>query len=134
MPDISIKIKYLLRFSLIGILGVYSIYFPLNKTVVLFLDQYIIFLAILFLSFLSYYFKQKLKDFHILYFIANMDRVSLRSAVLFFLFFEIIDYYFEDGFEGMITLWITYWCFALLAYLLTININLYKNLRFYKNS
>lgn len=134
MPDISIKIKYLLSFSLIGILGVYSIYFPLNKAIVLFLDQYIIFITILFLSFLSYYFKRKLKDFHILYFIANIDKVSLKSAVLFFLFFEIIDYYFEEGFEGMISLWITYWCFALLAYLLTININLYKNLRFYKNT
>ena len=50
----------------------------------------------------------------------------------FFVIFQIVDFYFEDGFIGMISQWFVYWVFAIIAWLVTNNINFYKNFQFYK--
>lgn len=132
MNKIYINTKLLLL-SAICFIGVfYYFLFPYDKIIQIIKDQYIILLLVVFL-FLVYIFQNiKLKEFDILHFLPNIHHVPLKSTILLFLVFEIIDFYSEDGFMGMVSLWFMYWCFGVLAYLLSLNINLYKNLRLYK--
>ncbi len=131
MNNIYISTKLLLLATLLSIIGIYYFLFSYDKIIELFKDQYIVF-GIISLLFCTYVFQNvKLKGYDILHFLPNLNHVPLKSTILIFIIFSIIDFYMEDGLKAMISLWLTYWCFGLLAYLLTININLYKNLRYY---
>jgi hypothetical protein len=46
---------------------------------------------------------------------------------MFFLIFQVVDYYMEDGFIGMISQWFLYWVMGIIALLLMQIINYYKN-------
>ena len=65
-------------------------------------------------------------------FIPNTNHVPIKSTLMFFLIFQVVDFYYEDGFIGMISQWVMYWSFSILAYFLTHNINFYKNYMAYK--
>ena len=65
-------------------------------------------------------------------FIPNTNHVPIKSTLIFFIIFQIVDYNTENGFIGMIKLWFMYWVFGLLTYYLTHIINYYKNYKAYK--
>jgi len=94
-------------------------------------NEYILLIIIFLLFSIFLYFKLKLKKFDIIPFLGNINKVPLIQSILFFLLFQIIDYIYEDGFISMIKLWFMYWLFGVLAYLLSNNINYYKNMQFY---
>ncbi|MEA2017885.1 MAG: hypothetical protein U9N59_05505 [Campylobacterota bacterium] len=132
MQNYTLNIKNLLILTLISISIVYYIF--LTPTVILEIikDQYIFIGIILILSISLLYFKIKLKNLQLISYIPNTDNVPLKSTLIFFVIFQAIDFYYEDGFIGMISQWLIYWIFGVLAWALTNNINLYKNFKFYK--
>ncbi|MEA3553411.1 MAG: hypothetical protein U9R39_03285 [Campylobacterota bacterium] len=126
-----INIKLLLLLSLILMGGVYSIFLSQKEVLDIVKSEYILIsINIVFLAVLLF-FKNKLKETEILNFLKNTNSVSLKSTLLFFLIFQAVDFYYEDGFLGMISQWFMYWLFAILALLLTNNINYYKNYKYY---
>jgi len=127
-----INTKFLLTISLFAIGIVYYFIFPTNKIVNIILDEYII-IGITIISIVVYqFFKRHLKGKLVYEFIPNTNYVPIKSTVLFFVIFEAIDFYTEDGLIGMISLWFMYWVFGVLIYFLTHNINFYKNYSAYK--
>ncbi len=129
-----INTKLLLLVSLLAITIIYYIFLPLNKIVNIVLSEYII-IGITFISIIIYkYFRLKLKDKFIHEFIPNTNYVPIQSTFIFFIIFQVVDFYYEDGFIGMINQWFIYWIFGLLAYFVTHNINFYKNYKKYKES
>jgi hypothetical protein len=128
-----INSKLLLGITFIGVGVFYYIFLPIDKIIDIIKDEYIL-LSITFCMFGVYlYFKYILKDKLIHPFIPNLNHVDIKSSVIFFLIFEIIDFYTEDGFIGMISLWFMYWVFGVLIYFLTHNINYYKNYKAYQS-
>ena len=104
----------------------------MNKIVNIILDEYII-IGITFILILIYqYFKIKLKNKLLFEFIPNTNYIPIKSTLIFFVIFQVVDFYYENGFIGMINQWFIYWIFGLLAYFLTHNINFYKNYQAYK--
>ncbi len=79
------------------------------------------------------FFKNRLDSVSLIQFIPNTNTVALKSTIIFFLIFQVVDFYYENGFIGMISQWFIYWLFGTLAVLLTTNINYYKNYQ-YKQS
>lgn len=132
MQNYTIKIKNLLILTLIPIAIFYYIFLTPKVIVEIIKDQYIFMGIILILSISLLYFKIKLKNLQLISYIPNTDTVPLKSTIIFFVIFQTIDFYSEDGFIGMISQWFIYWVFGVLAWALTNNINLYKNFRFYK--
>ena len=126
-----INTKFLLFVSLIPILIIYYIFLPFNKIVNIILDEYIIIGVTLILIMVYQFFKSKLQDKLLFEFIPNTNYVQIKSTLIFFAIFQIVDFYYEDGFIGMISQWFMYWIFGLLAYFLTHNINFYKNYKAY---
>ena len=59
----------------------------------------------------------------------KQNSFSLQSTIGFFLIFQVVDYYMEDGFIGMISQWFLYWIMGLIAVLLMESINYYKNFK-----
>ena len=127
-----INTKLLLFLTLIAVSTIYYFVFPLDKIESIVKDEYISLIVIFFLIIIYIYFKIKLKDKKIFEFIPNTNYVSLKSSIIFFLIFEIVDYFSEDGIIGMVTLWFSYWLFGVIAYFLTHNINFYKNYKMIK--
>ena len=125
------QIKLLFLFSLIGILVTYSIFLGSFKTFVLISNEYIFILLVLLLWFLNIYFKQKLKGVTIIDFHQNSN-ITLKTTIMFFLIFQVIDYIYEDGFIGMISQWFIYWIMGLFAFMLINGINYYKNIKYQK--
>ena len=128
-----INTKLLLTFTLFAIGIFYYIFLPFPKIINIVLDEYITISITMVLIVIYQYFKIKLKNKLLHEFIPNTNYVPLQSTVLFFLIFEIVDFYTEDGFIGMISLWGTYWIFGVLIYFATHNINFYKNYKAYKD-
>jgi hypothetical protein len=122
-----INTKLLLLLTAIGVSIVYYALFTIDQIKEIVFDEYII-IGIMIVSLVCFiYFKIKLKDKYITEFIPNTNYVSLKSSIAFFLIFEVVDYFSEDGFIGMIKLWFSYWVFGVIAYLVTHIINFYKN-------
>jgi hypothetical protein len=125
------QIGQLFLVSLLAILITYSIFLGKVKTILLFLDASIyIFVAIGLLLPLWYY-KRKLKTVEILDFNKNSN-LTFQSTALFFLFFQVIDYIYEDGFLGMISQWFFYWIMGFIAFIVITIMNYYKNIQYYK--
>ncbi|AXH15357.1 hypothetical protein [Malaciobacter mytili] len=120
------KPKNLFILTFIAIFTIYLYIFGQIKTLELIKEQYLFILVLFSLTILLIYFKIKLKGYEIVNFNAN-NQLSLKSAILFFLLFQVIDYYNEEGFIGMISQWFLYWIMGVIALLLMENINYYKN-------
>jgi len=127
-----IDTKLLLALTLIAIAIVYYIFIPFNTVIQLIKDEYILISFIFLFLAIFIYFKIKFFKLDVLPFMGNIKQVSLLQSAIFFIIFEVIDFIYEDGFIGMIKLWIMYWLFALLAYFIMNNINYYKNMKFYR--
>ena len=133
MQNYTINIKALLILTLISIAITYYIFLTPSVILEIVKDQYI-FMGIGLVLIISFiYFKIKLKDLQLISYIPNTDVVPLKSTLIFFIIFQAVDYYYEDGFIGMISQWFIYWIFGVLAWIVTNNINLYKNFKFYQN-
>ena len=89
-------------------------------------SEYLFILALIPITFTLVFFKTKLKGFDIINF-NQRNTFSLQSTVGFFLIFQVVDYFYEDGFIGMISQWFLYWIMGLIALLLMQTINYYKN-------
>ena len=120
--------KILFSLSLLVIFTTYYTVFGIYRTIHILSDEYLLILLILPILFIISYFKSKLKYFEIVDYVKN-SRPSLRSTVIFFLIFQVVDYNYEGGFEGMIKLWFVYWIYGIIALLIMRVINYYKNYR-----
>ena len=127
-----INSRFLLFLSSLAIGIVYYFLFPIDTIKDIILDEYITIMIALISMVVFFILKLKLKDKLIFEFIPNTNYVNIKSTFLFFLFFEMIDFYFEDGYIGMIKLWFSYWVFGVIAYFVTHSINFYKNIQAYK--
>ena len=121
--------KILFPLALIGIITTYFFVFGQEKTIEIIKEQYLFLSALIPLTIAFIFFKIKLKDYDLIEFNKNSN-LSFKSIVTFFLIFQVVDYYMEGGFEGMISLWFLYWIMGLIALLLMENINYYKNYKF----
>jgi len=125
------QIGQLFLASFIAILITYSIFLGKVKTILLFLDtsMYIVIALVLLLP--LWFYKRKLHSVEIIDFNKNSG-LTFQSTALFFLFFQVIDYIYEDGFIGMISQWIFYWIMGIIAFILVNIMNYYKNAQYYK--
>ena len=112
--------------------GIYYTFLTHEQILEIIKSEYILISINIILLIALLYFKNKLKNLILLEFIPNTSAVALKSTILFFLIFQVVDFYYENGFIGMISQWFIYWLFGTLAILLTNNINYYKNYKFYK--
>lgn len=124
----SKQVNLLFLFSLIGIIFTYGIFLGKVKTIGLIIDQFT-FIGILFVvAVFAFFYKKKLNGYPIIDF--NKDSsMSFKNIVLFFLIFQIIDFIFEGGFIGMISMWFSYWVFGYIIFILLNIINYYKNIK-----
>jgi len=118
--------------SFIAIISIYLYTFGQDKTIEMIKEEYLFILGLIPLSLAFIYFKFKLKGYKLRNFNQNSN-LSLKSTVIFFLVFQVIDYFSYDGLIGMISQWILYWIMGLIALLLIENINYYKNYKLVYN-
>lgn len=118
--------KTLFLLSFIAIIFTYSIVLGEVKTVSIILNEYIFILLTIPLFFTLLYYKQKLKTYELIDFNKN-NTPSLKSTIGFFLFFQVIDFIYEDGFIGMISQWFMYWIMGLIALLIIEIVNYHRN-------
>jgi hypothetical protein len=124
------KLKILFIFSLFSIVLVYLKVLGYEQSIKLLFDEYIL-LSILALLIMIYsYCKIKLKDLDIINFINN-DTISIKYTIIIFIIFQTVDFYYEDGFIGMISQWHVYWLFGIISLLLMSIINFYKNYKYF---
>ncbi len=119
--------------TFIAIIAVYLFVLGENKTIQILKEDYLYILSLIPITFAFFYFKFKLKDYEIINFNKNSD-ISLKSTILFFLAFQVYDYYSEGGFIGMISQWFIYWIMGIIALLLMETINYYKNYKLIKEA
>jgi len=129
--SVNIDIRILLFLGILGIIANYSYFLSNEEIINIIKDEYILLglLSILTISFV--YFKIKLRNFETIEYFPNLHNVDLKMSLLMFVLFQVVDFYFEDGFIGMISQWFMYWIFGCLVWLATHNINFYKNLKIY---
>jgi len=128
----TIGIKWLLTGTLVGILIIYYIFLTPEAILKIVKEEYIFLAITLVLVCIFTYYKIKLKDFTLISYIPNINYVDIKTTLVFFIIFQAVDFYYEEGFIGMISQWFIYWVFAVIAWLVTNNINFYKNYQFYK--
>lgn len=120
------QIHLLFVSSLIGILLTYMFFLNKVKIIGLILDELVFIAILIFIALYSIFYKRRLKGYPIIDF--NKDSsMSFKNIVLFFLFFQVIDYIYEGGFIGMISMWFSYWVFGYIAFIIISTINYYKN-------
>jgi hypothetical protein len=124
--------KNLFMLSFIAILTTYYFILGIDKSIQLIKDEYLSILALIIILLSLLFFKLKLKGHQTINFIRN-NQFSLKSTILFFLVFQVVDYYYENGFIGMISQWFLYWIMGLIAITLMETINCYKNYKYLKN-
>jgi len=125
------QIKLLFLFSFIAIVITYSVFLGEVKTIGLFIDEYLFILALIPLWIISFYYKRKLKNIEIIDFNAN-GNFTLKSTILFFLVFQVIDYISENGFIGMISQWFLYWVMGIISFMILNIVNYYRNYKVIK--
>jgi len=129
---LRIGIKKLLLLTLMAISIVYYIFLTPEVVYKIVVEECLFLGIALCLYALFIYYKIKLKDLTLISYIPNINDVDLKTTLVFFAIFQVVDFYFEDGFIGMISQWFVYWVFAVIAWLVSNNINFYKNFQFYK--
>lgn len=125
------QIKFLFLFSLLAIILTYSIFLSDFKTISLISSEYMFIVALIPLWIISFIYKQKLKDHKIIDFNKNSG-ITLKSTIVFFLAFQVIDYIYEGGFVGMISQWFLYWIMGLLSFMVLNIVNYHKNYKLLK--
>ena len=123
-----IKPRELFILTFIAIITSYIYLFGENKTIELIKTEYLSITALFIITAILLYFKFKLKDYKLINFIPN-NNLSFKSTISFFILFQIIDYFYEDGFLGMVSQWFFYWTMGLIALISMQTINYYKNYR-----
>lgn len=118
--------------TFIAIISTYLYVFGQDKTIEMIKEEYLFIVALIVLTSIFMYFKVKLKDYELVDFNKN-NAISLKSTIVFFLIFQVVDYVSEDGFIGMISQWFLYWVMGIIAILLMETINYYKNYRLIHN-
>ncbi len=131
MSQLSPRNLFILSF--VAIISVYFYVFGQEKTIELIKEEYLFILALVPVTIAYFYFKIKLKGKELIDFNKN-SAISLKSTVMFFLIFQVVDYIAEDGFIGMISMWFLYWLMGLIALLIMETINYYKNYKLLFNS
>lgn len=125
--------KNLFILSLIAILSIYLYVFGQEKTIEIIKEEYLFILGLIPITLALIYFKMKVKGKELTDFNKN-NGFSIKSTIVFFLIFQVVDYISEDGFIGMISMWFLYWVMGLIALLLMETINYYKNYKLLYNS
>ena len=120
--------KLLFASTLVAIFTIYYFVFGIYRTIQIVTAEYLLILLIAPILLAISYYKRKLKYFEITDYIKD-SRPTLKSTIIFFLVFQVVDYYYEGGFEGMIKLWFVYWIYGIIALLVMRVINYYKNYR-----
>lgn len=120
-----IKTQYLFILTFIAIISIYLIIFGQVKTFEIIKSEYLFILVLIPISSVLLFFRLKLKGYELINF--NNNTFSLKATIAFFLIFQIVDYFYEDGFRGMVSMWFLYWIMGLIALLLLETINYYKN-------
>ena len=128
----SMSPRNLFILSFIVIISVYLYIFGQAKTIELIKEEYLFIIGLIVIACVYLYFKVKLKGKDLIDFNKNSS-FSLKTTVMFFLIFQVIDYISEDGFIGMISMWFLYWIMGLIALLLMETINYYKNYKLLSN-
>lgn len=128
----NIDIKFLLTLSFFAIVVAYFYFLTKIQIEEILLAEYLYFVPIPILFVITLFLRYQLKNQEIIDYLNNINSVDLKSTLLFFFIFQVVDFYYEDGFIGMISQWVVYWAFGIIAWLLTTNVNLYKNYQFYK--
>ena len=118
--------------TFIAIISVYLYVFGEAKTIEMLKEEYLFLLALVPLSLVFVFFRVKLKNYELIDFNKNSN-LSLKTTIIFFLVFQVIDYVSYDGFIGMISQWILYWIMGLIALLVIENINFYRNYKLIYN-
>lgn len=129
MTDKQIHIMFL-----ISLLAIFITYFLFLKTITivgLVFDQLPFLLILVGVFLFSFYYKRGLKEYDIIDFQKNKS-MGLKNIIIFFLIFQVIDYILEDGFIGMISMWLSYWVFGYIAFYILKIINYYKNYKIIK--
>lgn len=117
--------KLLFSFTLLLTLASYIYLLGEVRTIQLIVNE-IIFILLLFPLLLFYfYFKSKLKGYDVGH-LMNKQQLSFRTTLLLFLILQGFDYYYEDGFIGMMSQWFFYWILGLLSLLLIDTIHFYR--------
>lgn len=120
--------KNLFLLSFIGIILVYLYVFGIHKTIQIITNEYLLIILLTIISISLGFLKYKLKDYKIIKFIEN--NLSLKTTIVFFIIFQVIDYISEDGFKGMLSQWFLYWVMGLIAFVCIETFNYYKNYQF----
>ena len=118
--------------TFIGIITVYLYVFGETKTIEMLKEEYLLLSALVPLSLIFIFFRVKLKNYEIIDFNKNSN-LSLKTTIIFFLVFQVIDYVSYGGFIGMISQWILYWIMGLIALLVIENVNFYRNYKLINN-
>lgn len=118
--------KNLFVLAFIAIIATYLFVFGQDKTIEMIKEEYLFILALVPISLALVFFKIKLKNYRLRDFNQN-NTFSLQSTIGFFLIFQVVDYFSEDGFIGMISQWFLYWIMGLIALLLMEAINYFRN-------
>jgi len=127
---INIKFMFLLSFGVMVI--TYFIFLPFPSIINILLNEYIaIFVMIVLLIIYSIY-KQKLANKVLYKFIDNLDQMPMRQTLIIFILFQCYDFYTEQSFVGIISLWFMYWIYGICANLIMNIINLHQNYNAYK--
>jgi len=129
--DIYLNSVFLLIITAFSISGVYYYLFSIDEIITIIKEEYILAIFVFISILLHTYSYIKLKKYDILPFIPQLGKVPIIQSTIFFVIFEIVDYYSEDGFIGAIKLWYMYWMFGLLTWNLVFLFNYYKNFKFY---
>lgn len=112
--------------TFIAVISTYLIVFGEEKTITMITNEYLFILALVPITLVLLVFKSKLKGYELIDF-NQKNTFSLKSTIGFFLIFQAVDYFYEEGFIGMISQWFLYWIMGLIALLLMQMINYYKN-------
>lgn len=127
-----IALKTLFILTLPTIFLIYSFVLTPPQIVNIIVEE-LLTLAFVFILFLIYSVMKKMLSKKVIYqLIPKNSHVPVKQTLLIFFALQLLDFYFEDGFIGMISLWWMYWLFGIGVYFLMDIINFYKNLKAYK--
>jgi len=129
--DTYISSLLLLAVTLFSICITYYYLFNINEILSIIKDEYILSGFVIFSFVILLYSYIKLKNYDILPFVPKLGLVPIKQSIVFFIIFEIIDYYSEDGIIGAIKLWYMYWLFGVLSLNLMYIFNYFRNFKFY---
>lgn len=122
-----IKTPYLFIACFFTICIVYYFTFGIDKSILIITGEFWLILALIPATFMFIFLRKKLKNFGVKNFnFTNNASVSLKSSIIFFLIFQVVDFYSKGGILGMISLWFMYFIMGLLGYFIIESIQYFK--------